>query len=525
MDYEIVFIVILVFILILIATIYIYNYFNSNQIANGGLIYDEKAYNYDELVSLQTSNTDYRTLILNDTYEDASSIFVNELNIYLQCPVGISDENYFWKTLPYIDASNSLPTSQPNNYGGNLTKPLKTMPPTQFGDDWVQILTLPPGHWVVLNNPYVGYPEKPGYRITALKNYKAVTGTICVDNQQLGRYGEGCPCGNNNPDGCGMPSLFESTIDGIMDLSIVDGCNYSLTIQASITKKDTDISSKTPYIFNTNPCKAIGKNENGCLNPVKDGFFKNTSPCIDNNDDKAIQYCVNGSPENSDYTTALCWNTPCTGTGDEQNNICNLCGSSSKWCQSIQNGKKFGVKPYCYSHGDDGSSSVFISPYISILSYSNLRDKGQGNISGVFDCPSDPQCGSPTGPPGPTGPIETCENLGLYPTQCSVNDYACYKSFDEVACNKDPAEFNKPGYNCNPLCYNGDGPTGTTGTTGGTCDPPQYQSVCNSQCAVGAHVCINGGDSAKWGCYDNRITCVNYPFVSCEQTCQQGNRP
>jgi hypothetical protein len=235
----------------------------------------------------------------------------------------------------------------------------------------------------------------------------------------------------------------------------------------------------------------------------------------------------------------------------------------------FENGEHTKFTTYCYSYDDLSSSPSFSSPYKMQVFFKNLNDNAHPEELTIPDCkgtPYDGKCGDPDvyclskknkapdcpkflnsgnldiinvcyqngrppgppGPTGPTGPIQTCKSYNLTPP-CQLDFYACYND-TIVYCNPEADIFNNPGYTCNPLCYNGDGPTGTTGptgptgTTGGTCEPTQYQGDCNSQCATNAYVCINGDQSAQWGCYANPITCDNYPNAKCESTCRQGPR-
>lgn len=169
-------------------------------------------------------------------------------------------------------------------------------------------------------------------------------------------HSNGKPCQGSEKD-CGMPILIESGRDMVGDMSAVDGVNFLLRYEFTTKNNATSIMD-----FKTNPCKAVGLNPKGCVNPSVDGIF---------------------DPSNN-------WlSDPCpAGT-------CNLIGDSKKWCDAVNDGqcanssshwtdaqrgsggpdscaKNNLFTTYCYSHNDATSSPYLAAPYKMKLTYSDL---------------------------------------------------------------------------------------------------------------------------------------------------------
>jgi len=557
MDYEIVFIVILVFILLLIATIYIYNYFNSNQITNGGGGISDPPPDINKMA-------DSTLLLVNNTG--------NELNVFLQeklgdpaAPVVVS-----WDFM--IKNTCTIKKYPDEDYPAESSDAI--------GDSGV-IVTIPvnndpnkDNYWCTLTIPYS--------KGVAMRLSPVVIVKVNGVRTMLSKYFQGAP------------SLIEFGKDMVANMSIEDGTTYNMSQKLTIPDpniKQDDPAYKTSYIvtdinYRGNPCTYNGTDVNGQpihrgdSYPFQNYFLPGTSAsnlfgCLVGNSNGTFP---DGITENTNPYYHLTGNLSnprktwcdyvqigqCTRDGNNSSLNCKAfaptepAGSPATFngdtCPGcFENGKQTKFTTYCYDYNDLSSSPALHYPYKMQVLFKNLADTHLEELT-IPDCietPYEDKCGvssyrlskksgSPDCPEflnrgnlniinvcyqngGPPPDIKTCQFYNLSPP-CPGDYYACYQQDNSVACNKDADEFKNPGYYCKPLCYNGDGPTGPTGPTGGTCNPPKYQNACNSQCAVGAHVCINGADSAKWGCYDKPITCGNNPNAKCEYTCQQGPR-
>jgi hypothetical protein len=195
-------------------------------------------------------------------------------------------------------------------------------------------------------------PNKGDIAILKIPNFTKQAWSI----RPLKFHSNGKPCQGSEKD-CGMPILIESGRDMVGDMSAVDGVNFLLRYEFTTKNNTTSIMD-----FKTNPCKAVGLNPKGCVNPAVDGIFDPSKNWLSN---------------------------PCpAGT-------CNLIGDSKKWCDAVNDGqcanssshwtdaqrgsggpdsctKNNLFTTYCYSHNDATSSPYLAAPYKMKLTYSDL---------------------------------------------------------------------------------------------------------------------------------------------------------
>lgn len=217
--------------------------------------------------------------------------------------------------------------SDPINFYPATNPPTGANPPYTAPNDvgagtW-QLLTLEPGEWVLLKIP--NFKPQQAWSIRPLK------------------------------DGIGKPILIEAGRDMVADMSAVDGVNYFVKYTLTTAKGPTTID------FNTNPCKALGLNIAGCVNPAVDGLFK---PGTNWESDP----CPAGTC-NTDSVTKIWCDTIHTGQ----------CANSSTLTGWMKQGGPVECTSsnlyttYCYSHDDASSSPTFTAPYKIQLIYSDLN--------------------------------------------------------------------------------------------------------------------------------------------------------
>lgn len=256
-----------------------------------------------------------------------------------------------------IQSSNGVKLSDPMHFYPKDKPPPgisgTIYPPNAVGSATWQILTLVNRG----DSAILGIPDFPKPQAWSIRPLKYVNGNPCVSSE----------------GDCGMPILIESGKKMVGDMSAVDGVNFLLKYELTTPKGDTIID------FKSNPCKAIGLNPKGCVNPYVDGKFNQalvgTDKCLGD-----------GGKISKDF----CWLSPDCPAG-----TCNLTGNSKTWCDTIHDGQCANSSStwsndergqggpascrdhnlfttYCYSHDDATSSPYFDFSYKMKLTYTDL---------------------------------------------------------------------------------------------------------------------------------------------------------
>jgi len=255
---------------------------------------------------------------------------------------------------PWTKIAGGGDISKPYDFGG----PTPDYPANDAGASTWQIIIIPKGDFIILNIPNFPGDQNGVPQAWSIRPLKYIGGQPCTGKQGA----------------CGSPSIIECNRGMVCDLSYVDGANYLTEFHT------TNELGEIVIDVNTNPCRAIGANPTGCVNPWVDGLFKDLgTACVGPRDS-------NGNPVPGSRGQTVCpYSEPCNA------GTCNLIEDSKAWCDAITNGQcanSTTVYPgldhppsctnfnkftsYCYAHNDAASSPRFAAPYKIMLIYRDL---------------------------------------------------------------------------------------------------------------------------------------------------------
>jgi hypothetical protein len=502
------------FILLLIATIYIYNYLNTNNNGSGGI--RDLQPNIDEM-------PESTLLLVNNTG--------NELNVFLQEKLGDPSAPVFVKW-DFLNDNNCTIKIYPDK-----DKPAESS--DAIGDSGV-IVNIPLNkdpsikNWCTLK-----IPDTNG---NAMRISPVVIVNVNGKRTMLSKYFQG------------EPSLIEFGKDMVGNMSIEDGTTYNMSLKMSIDKIDNK-DTYTTINYNGNPCTYKDTYSNGQPEHTDDSYdFQNFF--LPGTNPKNLFGCLVGNP----YGTFI------VGKNADSSPYYHLTGNLNngrkKWCDEVQKGqcnrdiktnsdencKTTGQFPdvvfdattctgcfsdgnhtkfttYCYDFNDKSSQPYFRSPFKMQVLFKNLGVEAHLESVTIPNCIKS-QCGSnlysrtivggddggctkflnegvanminvcyqnggPTPSPEPlicadytptcpkdsywcpttkicsttiTKCVNECKSKGesgsTYPNctapypPCAIGFYACYHEELPPDCAVDPKIFIDYSYNCTSICHN-----------------------------------------------------------------------